>query len=148
MLASTLPSGIWAEPFDIRDLRRHDDPRGGLFEILRFTEQCVPGGGQLYTFTINPGQRRGDHYHTRKREWFTCAHGKAVVLLTDTKTGREESVELDAAKPKIVYAGPHTAHALLNREPETAVIISYGSEEHHPEDPDTILHRCAEWPPG
>ena len=116
--------------------------------MLRFTEQGVPGGGQLYTFTINTGHRRGDHFHTRKREWFTCAHGKAVVLLTDTVSGREEVVELDAAAPKIVYAGPRTAHALLNREADTAVIISYGSEEHHPGDPDTFMHRaCASYIP-
>ena len=127
----------WSEPFDIHDLTAHVDPRGGLFEILRFADQQVPGQGQLYTFTINPGMRRGDHYHTRKREWFTCAHGKAVVMLTDTRTGREQLVELDATQPKIVYAGPHAAHALLNRTDQVAVIVSYGSEQHHPEDPDT-----------
>ena len=132
----------WNEPFDILQLTAHTDPRGGLFEILRFADQEVPGGGQLYTFTINPGMRRGDHFHTRKREWFTCALGRAVVLLTDTRSGREQVVELDAARPAIVYAGPYTAHALLNRGESVAVIVSYGSEQHHPEDPDTQMFRA------
>ena len=132
----------WRDPLEVRDLRRHDDARGGLFEILRFADGAVPGGGQLYTFTINPGHRRGDHYHTRKREWFTCALGRAVVLLTDTRSGREQVVELDAARPAIVYAGPYTAHALLNRADSVAVIISYGSEQHLPEDPDTEMYRA------
>jgi dTDP-4-dehydrorhamnose 3,5-epimerase len=134
-------AGPWREPLEVRGLLRHDDARGGLFEVLRFADEEVPGGGQLYTFTINPGQRRGDHYHTRKREWFTCAHGSALVLLTDTRTGRDEVVELDATRPRVVYAGPGTAHALLNRGDEVAVIISYGSEQHHPEDPDTLPFR-------
>ena len=139
----------WQEPYEVRPLQRHDDARGGLFEVLRVTEQDVPGGGQLYTFTIQPGQRRGDHYHTRKREWFTCAHGRAIVLLTDTATGQEEVVALDAAQPRVIYAGPRTAHALLNREADLAVIISYGSEEHHPEDPDTHAFRaCPTFSPG
>jgi dTDP-4-dehydrorhamnose 3,5-epimerase-like enzyme len=132
----------WTEPFALLDLVRHDDARGGLFEILRFTEQEVPAGGQLYTFTIQPGMRRGDHYHTRKREWFTCAHGRAVVLLTDTRGGGQHRVELDAARPRIVYAGPYTAHALENPDPGVAVIVSYGSAEHHPEDPDTVPFRA------
>jgi UDP-2-acetamido-2,6-beta-L-arabino-hexul-4-ose reductase len=128
---------MFKEPFDIVPLENHSDPRGTLFEILRFKDQKVPGEGYLYTFTINRGQRRGDHYHTKKLEWFTCVAGEAVVLLED-KDGNKKKIVLSAAAPAIIYCGPYTSHALYNEKKEIAVIVSYGSKQHDPVDPDTF----------
>jgi len=126
----------WKEPFDVHDLVAYVDPRGMLFEILRFKDAGIPGQGQLYTFSIEPRQRRGDHYHLQKREWFTCVHGEAIVLLSDA-AGAEMAVRVSARDPKIVYAGPGTAHALINDKDAVAVIVSYGSEQHDPAHEDT-----------
>lgn len=127
---------IWKEPFDLQNLERFVDDRGMLFEIMRFKDQSIPGNGQLYTFSINPNQRRGDHYHLEKHEWFTCVYGKAIVLLT-SKEGEDKAVELSANNPQIIYAAPGTSHALLNKEDTIAVIVSYGSKQHDPENEDT-----------
>ena len=126
----------WKKPYDMHKLVSHVDPRGFLIELLRFHDDGIPGKGQLYTFSIEPGMRRGDHYHLRKREWFTCVFGKATVLLS-ADTGKEFACELSPEEPKVVYAGPGTAHALLNNKDQTAVIVSYGSEQHAPDDEDT-----------
>ena len=72
----------WKTPFDELELVPHTDPRGTLFEIIRFQDFNIPSGGQIYTFSINPHYRRGDHYHHKKVEWFTCVSGKAKVLLS------------------------------------------------------------------
>src|SRR3989344_6899889 len=104
---------MFKEPYDIIDLERHSDPRGNLFEILRFKDHKIPGEGYVYCFTINPGQRRGDHYHTKKQEWFSCVSGKATVLVED-KEGNKKKIILDADKPAVVYCGPYTSHALYN----------------------------------
>lgn len=126
----------WREPFDVRELTIRVDPRGSLFEILRFVDDDVPPKGQLYTFSVNPGARRGDHYHLTKREWFTCVYGRVTVLL-DNLHGQTQVVDMDADRPAIVYAGPGTTHALVNQGTEVSVVVSYGSEQHHPDDPDT-----------
>ncbi len=126
----------WKEPFDVLDLTPHVDVRGFLIELLRFQDLSIPPGGQLYTFSINPGKRRGDHFHEHKREWFTCVQGEALVLLS-SKDGVGHTVVLSPRSPKMVYASPGTAHALMNQGEETAVIVSYGSEQHDPADPDT-----------
>ncbi len=60
---SKFENNVWAEPFDVHELSTHTDKRGFLFEILRFKDNGIPGDGQLYTFSIEPGKRRGDHYH-------------------------------------------------------------------------------------
>lgn len=137
-----MSSKYWQEPFDVKDLKIHSDERGYLFEILRFIDNKIPGKGQLYTFSINPGKRRGDHYHLKKEEWFTCVYGKAIILLK-SQDGKMLKEELSSENPKIFYAGNGTSHALINNENTPAVIVSYGSIQHDPLDEDTY-HKLAD----
>jgi dTDP-4-dehydrorhamnose 3,5-epimerase len=130
--------GSWQAPFEVRDLVLRADARGRLFEILRFVDDAIEGQGQLYTFSVNPGHRRGDHYHLIKGEWFTCVHGRVKVLLDD-RQGRTAVIEQRADRPSIVYAAPGTVHALINQTSEVGVVVSYGSQQHHPDAPDTYF---------
>lgn len=132
----------WKKPFDEIDLKPHTDQRGTLFEVIRFKDFGIPEGGQIYTFSINPHYRRGDHYHHKKVEWFTCVYGKAKVLLSTVDGKFSKIVELSAESPKLVYAPTETIHALLNEEEETAVIVSYGTVQHDDEDPDTYYQKA------
>jgi UDP-2-acetamido-2,6-beta-L-arabino-hexul-4-ose reductase len=136
---------IWESPFDSIELISHKDERGFLFEILRFKDYNIPGEGQLYTFSIEPHKRRGDHFHLKKQEWFTCVYGKAQVLLT-SDDGKDKVIEISAENPKIIYAAPGTSHALINEADELAVIVSYGSKQHDPDDEDTYRKQaCVEY---
>ena len=126
---------MYKKPYAIVSLKMHTDPRGSLFEILRFKDEKIPGKGYVYCFTINPGQERGGHYHTKKHEWFSCVSGKATVII-QAKKGKKKEILLNAAKPTVVYCSPYTLHALYNKTNKTAVIISYGSRQHDPNDPD------------
>lgn len=125
------------EPFDVIDLESHADSRGVLFEIMRFKDQNIPGEGYIYAFSVNPGERRGDHYHTKKQEWFTCVYGEAAILIED-KNGNKKKIVLNSIKPKLLYFGPYTSHAILNESKEVAVLVSYGSKQHDPNDSDTF----------
>jgi UDP-2-acetamido-2,6-beta-L-arabino-hexul-4-ose reductase len=133
----------WDKDYDVIDLIPHVDERGGLFEVIRFKDFAIPGGGQVYTFTINPNKRRGDHYHLKKKEWFTCVYGKAKILLTTSK-GEDVIMEISADDPKLIYAGAGTTHALMNEEETVAVIVSYGTVQHDDSDPDTYRKRACE----
>jgi dTDP-4-dehydrorhamnose 3,5-epimerase-like enzyme len=128
----------WQEPFRIDDLTVHRDPRGALFEAMRFKSQDIPTGGQIYVYSVAPGARRGDHYHEKKSEWFLCVSG-TIRLLMKTADGKAVDETLDGENPKLIYAGPGTAHALLNETAAPAVIVAYSSKEFDPSDPDTVL---------
>lgn len=132
----------WKTPFDELELVPHTDQRGTLFEIIRFQDFNIPAGGQIYTFSINPHFRRGDHYHHKKVEWFTCVHGKAKVLLSTVDGKQNKVIEISAAEPKLVYAPAETIHALINQEEEVAVIVSYGTVQHNDDDPDTYYQKA------
>jgi dTDP-4-dehydrorhamnose 3,5-epimerase-like enzyme len=126
----------WNAPFHVLDLVSHTDPRGFLVELLRFKDWGIPGEGQMYVFSVEPKKRRGDHYHSRKQEWFTCVSGEVTVLLS-SQDGQNDAVCLSPEEPKIIYVAPGTSHALLNRAGQVAVVVSYGSEQHDPKDGDT-----------
>lgn len=133
----------WKKPFDVLKLKPHTDQRGTLFEIIRFKDFDIPEGGQIYTFTINPHYRRGDHYHKKKVEWFTCVKGKAIVLLSTVDNKQNIAVELSSDEPMLVYAPAGTTHALLNQTDDVAVIVSYGTIQHNDGDSDTFyLKAC------
>ena len=128
----------WNRAYLIEDLEVHRDTRGALYEALRFSLQAIPAGGQIYVYTVAPGARRGDHFHERKCEWFTCVAGR-VRLLMKTKNGDRVDETLDAELPRLVFAGPGTSHAVLNETEQEAVIVAYASKEFDPADSDTIL---------
>ena len=56
-----------------------------MFEALRFKTENIPGNGQIYVYTVEPGARRGDHYHKNKEEWFFCVSGKLELLIKTKK---------------------------------------------------------------
>ncbi len=128
----------WNRAYVIEDLKVHRDARGTLYEALRFSSQTIPEGGQIYVYTVAPGARRGDHFHERKCEWFTCVAGRVRVLMK-TKDGDRVDETLDADLPRLVFAGPGTSHAVVNETEREAVIVVYASEELDPTDSDTIL---------
>ena len=128
----------WENQYNYIELKKYNDERGFLFEILRFFDQKVPNNGYIYTFSIEPNMRRGDHFHEKKHEWFTCVYGEATVLLT---TGDEDnkSFIISSDKPGIIHTAPGTTHALINNDKNIpAVIVSYGSVAHNHDDPDTF----------
>jgi UDP-2-acetamido-2,6-beta-L-arabino-hexul-4-ose reductase len=127
----------WDAPFNIERLQVHRDPRGALYEALRFTSQKIPAGGQIYVYTVAPGARRGDHYHERKSEWFVCVAG-SVRLLLITPDGAAVDEILDAEAPRMVHAAPGTAHAVVNESDAPAVIVAYASKEFDLKDADTV----------
>ena len=115
----------------------HADERGMLFELLRFKDEQVPAEGYIYTFSIAPGKRRGDHYHERKHEWFACVAGEVTVLVEE-KDGTKHRFTLRGDAPAILYNAPHTAHTLLNETDAPAQVVCYGSKPFDPADPDTF----------
>jgi UDP-2-acetamido-2,6-beta-L-arabino-hexul-4-ose reductase len=128
---------MFDKPFEEIQLESHPDKRGNLFEVLQFKDQNIPAEGHLYTLSIMPGARRGDHYHEHKREWFTCVWGECVIL-AEEKNGTKHKVLLSAEHPSLLYFAPYTAHTLINVSSVPAVLVSYGSTQYDPVNPDQI----------
>ncbi len=124
--------------FQCKKLKKYSDERGDLFEMIRFIDDKIPYGGQIYCYTVNQGFRRGDHYHKLKQEWVTCVSGEVEILL-ENADGNTKKIKLSSEDPAIVYFEPMTSHAVFNPNTIPAVIVSYSSTQHNEEDEDTFL---------
>jgi len=128
--------------YEIKKLPKKFDQRGYLIEFLKNAELEKKEFGQNYFVTFNSvNQIRGNHYHTKKSEWFTIAFGKAEVKLKDINTNEEASFILSDDEDNCLtrlFIGPNIAHSfksLTNR----AVLLNYTDCEYHPENPDTYF---------
>lgn len=123
----------------LKKLEKKVDQRGFVCEVLR-SEQVNASFGQIFISTINTGQIKGNHYHKRKKEWYTVVRGNITVHLLDVESGEKEEVKISADEPSLLQINPGVSHAITNDSDEEAWIIAYISESFNPDDPDTFSH--------
>ena len=130
---------------EILDLEKKSDQRGWLIEVLggNLPEGCKEFG-QLHVSVAYPGKVRGNHYHTRKVEWFCVPAGKGLLLLKDRKTGEPREVLMGVNNLKTIKIEPGAIHAIKNIGEENMVLIVYSNESFDPEDPDTFYEKILE----
>ncbi len=97
--------------------------------------------GQLSLLTIAPRCKRGGHYHTRKKEWFCCLHGRCYIVATDVRAGRQRSIILHGSRREFVVVNPYEEHIALNTADQECELLIIASEEYDPDNPDTITYR-------
>ena len=130
---------------EILDLEKKSDERGWLIEELGgdLPEGCKEFG-QLHVSVAYPGKVRGNHYHTRKVEWFCVPAGKGLLLLKDRETGEAREVLMGINNLKTIKIEPGAIHAIKNIGEENMVLIVYSNESFDPEDPDTFYEKILE----
>jgi len=118
------------------------DERGWLAEIIR-KEELVRDKefGQFMVTTANPGYVKGNHFHTRKYEWYCVLKGEARLVLVDNNTGDQEELLLNENKLKIVRIPPHVTHAIENVGNEMMYLLIYIDETYDEKDPDTFYKK-------
>ena len=130
---------------EILDLDKKSDERGWLIEVLggELPEGCREFG-QLHVSVAYPGKIRGNHYHTRKVEWFCIQAGKGLLVLKDRETGETREVLMGVNNLKTIKIQPGTIHAIKNIGEDDMVLIVYANESFDPEDPDTYYEQILE----
>ena len=130
---------------EILDLDKKSDERGWLIEVLggELPEGCEEFG-QLHVSVAYPGKVRGNHYHTRKVEWFCVPAGQGLLLLKDKETGETQEVIMGVNNLKTIKIQPGTIHAIKNIGEDDMVLIVYANESFDPKDPDTYYEEILE----
>ena len=130
---------------EIQDLDKKSDERGWLIEVLGGT---LPEGceefGQLHVSVAYPGKVRGNHYHTRKLEWFCVPQGKGLLRLKDLKTGEQKELLMGEGALRTVKITPGIIHAIKNIGDTDMVLIVYANESFDANDPDTFYEKIIE----
>ena len=116
----------------------HNDARGQLFEILRFA-----GGGQISFSTTKPGVIRGNHFHSRKVEWFCVVRGEAVIRIRRVGDGQVREFRVTGVKPEFISIPALHTHQIENVGKDDLLTIFWCNEIFQPGDPDTFHERVA-----
>jgi len=115
----------------------HTDKDGAFQELARSKDVVF---GQLSLLRINPGSKRGFHYHTRKQEWFCCIRGECNLETRSTISGETNSFSLKASEKEFVGIRTFDTHYLENKGSEICEVLIIISEEYDEKDPDTLPH--------
>lgn len=113
----------------------HKNADGSFQELMRVSKiDCHIE--QISVLKINKGAERGNHYHTRKREWFACIEGRVDVRF-ENQNGDEWSIRLDQSDEKCLEVPLNTKHWVINPHRYFATVIIFCNEEYDEEDHDT-----------
>jgi UDP-2-acetamido-2,6-beta-L-arabino-hexul-4-ose reductase len=118
--------------------RVHRDERGQLFEILR-----LAGGGQVFFSSTKPGVIRGNHFHTRKIEWFCVLRGTAVIRLRRVDDHCIREFHVSGNSPQFISIPALHTHQIENIGDEDLLTMFWCNEIFQPGDPDTFHEQVA-----
>jgi UDP-2-acetamido-2,6-beta-L-arabino-hexul-4-ose reductase len=116
----------------------HRDDRGHLFEIIR-----MAGGGQVFFSTTKPGVIRGNHFHTRKIEWFCVLKGEAAIRLRKVDDTEVHEFRVSGDAPQFVSIPVLYTHQIENVGSEDLLTMFWCNEIFVPEDADTYFEKVA-----
>lgn len=107
----------------IERLKRHQDPRGVVFEPL--TAAMLRRGtlANVHVATMRPGAVRGNHRHLAATE-YVCFSGPIKLVVQDRK-GRQELLQFGESECARVKIGPGIAHAFVNTGPADTFIVCF-----------------------
>ena len=116
----------------------HRDERGHLFEIIR-----MASGGQVFFSTTKPGVIRGNHFHTRKIEWFCVLKGEAAIRLRKVDDTEVHEFRVSGDSPQFVSIPVLHTHQIENVGDEDLLTMFWCNEIFVPEDADTYFEKVA-----
>jgi UDP-2-acetamido-2,6-beta-L-arabino-hexul-4-ose reductase len=118
--------------------RLHNDASGQLFEIMR-----LAGGGQIMFATTKPGVIRGNHFHSRKIEWFCVVRGEAIIRLRRVGDNCVREFRVSGSSPQFISIPPLYTHQIENVGEEDLLTMFWCNEIFQASDPDTFHEQVA-----
>lgn len=125
---------------EVLNLTVHEDTRGWVVEILRGEQVDKPSFGQIYVTTARPDIAKGNHYHTRKMEWFCVIKGRGLLALEDLDTHQRQEILMDESNMVTVRIPRHIAHGIRNVGDDMMFLLAYIDEPFSASDPDTFQY--------
>lgn len=127
---------------DLKDHRHmpplHTDERGALCEVIKIT-----GGGQVFFSTTKPGITRGNHYHTRKVEWFCVVKGEATIRLRRIGDDKITEFHVSGDRPEFISIPVLHTHSIENSGDSELLTMFWCNEIFDATDADTHFEKVA-----
>ena len=110
-----------------------DHVNGSLTVIWRDWDKIIKNSPKMvYVSSVNPGEIKGPHIHTRRNSYFTCIRGKVVFILQNN----DEFIEIESSEenPIMVYVPKNVASAHVNLSESKSTILSLADLAWRPND--------------
>ena len=87
----------------------------------------------IYVSSVDPGEKKGPHLHTKRDSHFVCIHGKVVFILKD-KNGEYVEIESSDEKPVMVFVPKNIASAHVNTSNSISKVLALADIAWRPND--------------
>ena len=123
---------IKLERHDTQDINKNS-VNGSLTVVWRDWDKILKNEPKMvYVSSVNSGEIKGPHLHTKRDSYFTCIHGKVTFVI---KSGDEYiEIESDAEKPNLVYVPKNVASAHINTSGGISRVLALANIAWNPND--------------
>ena len=127
--------------FSVWDLEKHQTKditdshiNGDLTVIWRDWDNIIKDQlKMIYVTSVNPGEIKGPHLHTKRNSYFVCIHGKVIFVIKDEKSNYIE-IESSESNPVLVHVPKNVASGHVNISDDTSKILALADLAWRPND--------------
>jgi len=107
---------------------------GSLTVIWRDWDKIIKNEPKMvYVSSVNRGELKGPHIHTKRNSYFVCIHGKVIFVIKD-KNGKYIEIESSDENPNLVHVPKNIASAHLNLSNDVSRILALADIAWKPND--------------
>ncbi len=107
---------------------------GSLTVIWRDRDNIIKNYPKMiYVSSVEPGETKGPHLHTKRNSYFVCVHGKVIFILKH-ENGNYEEIVSSEDEPTLVFIPKGIPSAHVNLSKSTSRILALADIAWRPND--------------
>ena len=127
--------------FSVWDLERHQTKditdshiNGDLTVIWRDWDNIIKDQlKMIYVTSVNPGEIKGPHLHTKRNSYFSCIHGN-IIFIIKNPDGSYSEIESNPENGVMVFVPKNTPSAHINISDGISRVIALADIAWRPND--------------
>src|SRR3989344_3999540 len=124
---------IKLETFPTKDIL-DNHVNGSLTVIWRDWDKIIKNPPKMvYVSSVNPGEIKGPHIHTKRNSYFVCIEGKVMFVIKD-KHGKYVEIESSADEPVLVIIPKNNLSVHINTSNQIARVLVLADVAWRPND--------------
>lgn len=126
---------------------------GSLTVIWRDWDNIIENHPKMvYVSSVNSGEIKGPHLHTKRNSYFVCIHGKVVFIIKD-QHGKYHEIVSSAEEPVLIIVPKGIPSAHVNLENTTSRVLALADLSWRPNDDEMknvtfVDYDWKKWPIG
>lgn len=121
------------EVHETRDIQ-DNHVNGSLTVVWRDWDGIIKNSPKMvYVSSVNPGEIKGPHIHTKRNSYFVCIHGKVVFIIKE-KNGKFKEIISSDEKPVMVFVPKNCSSAHMNISSHSSRVLTLADLAWKPND--------------